>query len=49
MSLSSARLNQPAPERAALWAQAVVVSLYTFAIVAAAIYTLSKPWRALPL
>ncbi|HEY9397533.1 MAG TPA: hypothetical protein VIQ28_07915 [Burkholderiales bacterium] len=39
----------PAPERAALWAQAVVVSLYTFAIVAAAIYTLSKPWRALPL
>lgn len=40
----------PAPKRAPLSAQAVLVSLYTFAIVVAALYTLSpQPWQLLSL
>ena len=39
----------PAPQRAALPLQAAIASLYTFAIVAAAIYTLSEPWGPLSL
>lgn len=40
----------PAPKRAPISAQAVLVSLYTFAIVVAALYTLSpQPWHLLSL
>ncbi len=49
LALAPLAARLPAPERAALSLQAVVVSLYACVIVAAAIYTLSEPWRALSL
>lgn len=39
----------PAPDRMALWTQAVVVCVYTITVAAAAVYTMGRPWNMLSL
>lgn len=47
LALVPMAVRLPVPERYALWTQALVLALYTGSVLAAALYSLSQPWRAL--